>query len=148
MQVVDYRAPYRANPYERPYYVTWSHIGAGVLGAAFLFVGGLVLARLLPASVGGTTAVLGLSHTAALGIVELVLGIVFLSAATAPWSAKGTLVTMGIGTVVFGLVTTVEPTTFGDSSLAGTGAAIAFAGIAALFLGWSERPASIRSSRR
>lgn len=144
MQVVDYRAPYRADPYERPYFLTWGHVGSGVLGVAFLLAGSLVLARLFPESLSGTTSLLGLRHTAALGIVELVLGIVFLSAATAPWSARGTLVTMGIGTIVFGLVTTVEPATFGDAGLAGTGAAIAFAGIAAVFIGWSDRPMSVR----
>ena len=137
MQVADYRAPYRADPYERPYFLTWGHVGAGVLGVLFLLAGSLVLARLFPESLSGTTSLLGLSHTAALGIV-------FLSAATAPWSARGTLVTMGIGTIVFGLVTTVEPATFGDPGLAGTGAAIAFAGIAAVFIGWSDRPMSLR----
>lgn len=140
MQVIDYRSPYRANPHERPHYVTIGHIGSGLIGLALLFVGGLAAFKLLPVGLSGVAVVAGLSHSAALAVVEVVLGLVFLSAATAPWPARGTLITMGLGTMVFGVVTTAEPAVLGGGSLAATGAVIALIGVGAVFLGWWDGP--------
>ena len=140
MQIVDYRAPYSPHPGELPHFVTVGHVAAGALGLAFLLFGGVAVVRLVTGGVAGTTSVAGVTQTLTLAVIEVIVGLVFLSAATAPWSARATLIAGGVATVALGLLTTLEPTMFGSPALAGTGAVIAFGGITAVFAGWSDRP--------
>ena len=72
---------------------------------------------------GDTANVLGIDHTRALGIVDVVVGLIFLSAASATFGVRGTLMSMGTMAVAFGAIVLIEPDPFvgflGDGSPVG-----------------------------
>lgn len=97
---------------------TWSpaQLLAGIAGLFFIVLGGVALARLIP--VEGLTApdtqVWLFGHTPLLGMIELVLGLLFLGVAAGPFDARGGLVALGVVCLAFGLIVGIEPGAFAE----------------------------------
>lgn len=100
----------------------WSpaQIVALVLGGLYAILGGVALAR---AGIGGNTftqshvGVLGFSHTALLGVIELVYGLLLIMAGAVPGAGRGTMVFLGALALGFGIVVLAAA----DSLYAGLG---------------------------
>jgi len=77
-------------------------------------MGGVALARTLPADTltGPTAQVFGVGHTALMGIIAIILGLVFLSQAASPFAVQRGLVGLGAMTLAFGLIVVIEPAAF------------------------------------
>lgn len=91
---------------------------AGLIGLILLVLGGVVLARVgLNSLTGDTTVVFGIGHTALMGLIDVVAGLLFLGAAASS-GARGTLIGLSLLAVAFGAVVTIEPNAF-ESSLGG-----------------------------
>lgn len=95
--------------------VTIGQIVAGLLGLFLVIVGGVAMARLgFERLTGDTTEVLGIGHTLALGIIDVIVGLIFLSAATTSFGVRSTLIGLGSLALAFGAVVTIEPSPFDD----------------------------------
>lgn len=94
----------------------WSpgQIVAGLIGLLLTVMGGVALARTLPADTitGPTAEVFGVGHTALMGIIAIIVGVVFLSQAASPFAVQRGLVGLGAMTLAFGLIVVIEPTAF------------------------------------
>jgi hypothetical protein len=94
----------------------WSpgQIIAGLIGLLLTVMGGVALARTLPADTltGPTAEVFGVGHTGLMGIVAIIVGLLFLSQASSPFEVQRGLVGLGALTLAFGLVVVIEPTAF------------------------------------
>ncbi len=91
---------------------------AGLIGLILVVMGGVVLARVGLASLtGDTTAVLAIDHTALMGLIDVIAGLLFLGAAASS-SVRGNLIGLSLLAVAFGAVVAIEPATF-DSTLGG-----------------------------
>lgn len=94
---------------------TVGQVVAGILGLILVIVGGVAMARVGFSSLTGETAtVLGVDHTLALGIINVVVGLMFLAAASTAAGVRGTLLSMGILAVAFGAIVMIEPSPFVD----------------------------------
>jgi hypothetical protein len=86
-----------------------------VVGAVLTILGGVALARTginfgdLDAARG---EVMGLEHTALLGLIELVLGLVLVGAAAAGGAPRGTMTFLGVVMLLFGIIVAIEPSAF------------------------------------
>jgi hypothetical protein len=91
---------------------------AGAIGLFLLILGGVVLARVgLTSLTGETTTVLGFGHTALMGLIDIVAGLMFLGAASSP-GMKGSLIGLGLMTLAFGSIVAIEPNAF-DAAFGG-----------------------------
>lgn len=100
---------------------------AGVLGLILVIVGGVAMARVgFDSLVGETTEVLGIGHTLLLGIIDVVVGLMFLSAASTMFGVRGTLITLGALALAFGAVVAIEPDPFVDYLGEGTSLGLAY----------------------
>ncbi len=94
----------------------WSpgQIVAGLIGLFLTVMGGVALARTLPADTltGPTADVFGVSHTALMGIIAIVLGLIFLSQAASPFEVQRGMVGLGAAALAFGLIVVIEPAAF------------------------------------
>ena len=88
---------------------TWSpaQIVAGGIGL-FLTVLGAVAALRIGFDFNSTDQVLGLSHTLLMALIHIVVGIIFLGAAGNAFGSRGTLTTLGLVLIAFGLVYGIE----------------------------------------
>ncbi|HEX2153791.1 MAG TPA: hypothetical protein VHL52_07425 [Acidimicrobiia bacterium] len=117
---------------------TFGQAVAGILGLLLAIVGGVAMARVGFDSLTGETAeVLGIGHTLALGIIDLVVGLLFLSAASTMFGVRGTLITLGGLALAFGAVVAIEPDPFVEFLGDGTplGLAYLIVGVIALVAG-------------
>lgn len=93
--------------------LTAGQIVAGILGLILVITGGVAMARVGFSSLTGETAVvLGVSHTLALGIINVVVGLIFLTSAATAAGVRGTLLSMGTLAVAFGAIVLIEPDPF------------------------------------
>lgn len=100
---------------------TIGQVIAGILGLALVIAGGVAIARVGFDSLTGDTAnVLCIDHTLALGLIDVVVGLIFLSAASATFGVLGTLLSMGTMAVAFGAIVLIEPDPFVDFLGSGT----------------------------
>lgn len=91
---------------------------AGGIGLFLLVMGGVALARTGLSSLTGETAtVLGFEHTALMGLIDIVAGLMFLVAAAAV-AVRAQLTGVSILAVAFGAVMMIEPGAM-ESALAG-----------------------------
>jgi hypothetical protein len=91
---------------------------AGLIGLILVVVGGVVLARVgLGSLTGDTTAVLDIDHTALMGLIDVIAGLLFLGAAASS-GVRGNLIWLSLVAVAFGAVVAIEPAAF-DSTLGG-----------------------------
>ena len=94
----------------------WSpgQIVAGLIGLFLTVMGGVALARTLPADTltGPTADVFGVGHTALMGIIAIVLGLIFLTQAASPFEVQRGMVGLGAATLAFGLIVVIEPSAF------------------------------------
>jgi len=92
----------------------WSpaQIVALVIGGLLTVMGGVVLAR-TGLNFGdldtARTHVMGLEHTALLGVIELVLGLVLIGAGSVPGAPRGTMSFIGVALLLLGLIVAIEP---------------------------------------
>lgn len=103
----------------------WSpaQIVAGLLGLGFVVIGGVALVRVGFSDLTATATVGWYAHTGILAIVEVVLGLLFLSAAARATEARTSCISLGVLMVALGLIAVIEPegtaTYLGDSLIAG-----------------------------
>lgn len=96
----------------------WSpaQVIAAAVGVFYVVIGAVALARTGMGDLTGPEAqVLGFAHTPLLAIIEIVFGVLVLSAAAGPWDAVGTLTGTGIVALVFGIIFLIETTGFHDA---------------------------------
>ncbi|HLU30908.1 MAG TPA: hypothetical protein VK088_04055, partial [Acidimicrobiia bacterium] len=75
--------------------------------------GGVAMARVGFSSLTGeTAAVLGVDHTLALGIIDVVVGLIFLTSASTAAGVRGTLLSLGTLAIAFGAIVLIEPDPF------------------------------------
>ena len=126
---------------------TWSpvQIVAGVAGL-FLTVLGAVAALRVGFDFDATDSVLGLTHTLLMAAIHLVVGIIYLVTAGNALGSRGTLTTMGLLLLAFGLVYGIE-----SDSLAGAlggdptiGWIYAIIGAASLITAWVSPTIHVR----
>ncbi|MGZ8755105.1 MAG: hypothetical protein ACXW15_07950 [Acidimicrobiia bacterium] len=98
--------------------VSPAQIVAGIIGLILVVIGGVVLARVgLSSLTGDTTTVLGIGHTALMGLIDVVAGLFFLGAAASS-GVRGALIGLSLVAIAFGAIVAIEPTAF-DSALGG-----------------------------
>ena len=95
---------------------TWSpaQIVAGLVGLFLTVMGGVALARTLPADslTGPTAEVFGVEHTALMGIIAIIVGLFFLSQAASPFAVQRGMIGLGVVALAFGLIVIIEPQAF------------------------------------
>lgn len=95
-----------------------AQIVAGIIGLILVVLGGVALARTgFDSLTGETTAVLGIDHTALMGVIDVVAGLFFLGAAASS-GGRSTLIGLSLGALAFGAIVAIEPGAF-DSALGG-----------------------------
>ncbi|MEX2622300.1 MAG: hypothetical protein WD651_01075 [Acidimicrobiia bacterium] len=95
-----------------------AQIVAGLIGLTLVIIGGVALARVgLDNLTADTTTVLGLDHTALMGLIDVIAGLFFLGAAASS-GVRGTLIGLSMAAIGFGAIVAIEPGAF-DSSLGG-----------------------------
>ena len=101
--------------------ITWGPWGVarwfvGILGTVFIALGVLALADTgVGTWVSPDTEVLGFGHTPLMAVFEITLGLTIVLAAPYPFSARGSLLGLGILMTVFGIVTIVDPGALADT---------------------------------
>lgn len=103
----------------------WSpaQIISGLLGLFLVVMGAVVLLRTgLDSLTGDTASVLNIEHTALMGGVDLVVGLLFLLGAGTALGSRSGLMSLGLLSLAFGLIVAIEPdamaqATGGDESI-------------------------------
>lgn len=111
---------------------------AGILGLVLVIVGGVAVARVgFDSLIGDATEVIGIGHTLLLGLIDIIVGVIFLGAASSMYGVRGTLITMGGMALAFGAIVAIEPDPFIDylGDGAPVGLAYAIVGLISLFAG-------------
>lgn len=88
---------------------TPAQVVSGIIGLGFIVMGGVALIRVGFADLTETANVGWYAHTGILAIIEIVLGLIFLSAAARALEARSTLVSIGVLMIAFGLIAIIEP---------------------------------------
>jgi predicted phage tail protein len=120
---------------------TWSpsQIVAGVIGLFLTVMGAVAILRVgFESLTGETTAVLGIEHTLLMGLMDLLVGLLFLGAASTVLGSRSGLTTLGLLALAFGLVYAIEPNSLA-SALGGderVGWLYAIVGVVALLSAW------------
>jgi hypothetical protein len=87
---------------------------SGLIGLVLIVMGGVALARTgLRDLTGETASVLGFEHTALMGIIAVVTGLLFVGAAAAA-TVKAALMSVSLLSIAFGAIVAIEPGAFGD----------------------------------
>lgn len=89
----------------------WSpaQVVAGIVGLGFVVMGGVALIRVGFGDLTATSTVGWYAHTGILAIIELVLGLLFLGAASNALEARSSSISLGVLMVAFGLIAVIEP---------------------------------------
>lgn len=121
---------------------------SGLLGLLLVVAGGVAIARVgFDSFTGETVAVLGLGHTLLMGLIDVIVGLIFLSSASTMFGVRSTLIGLGSLALAFGAVVAIEPGPFVD--ILGDGRALGVAyvviGTVALAAGLST-PTFVTSS--
>lgn len=88
---------------------------AAVFGLFLVVFGAVALLRVGFDSLTGDTAnVWVFEHTALMGIIDLVIGVLFLSVAGSTLNSRNGLITLGMLSLAFGLVIAIEPTAMAE----------------------------------
>lgn len=88
---------------------------SGVLGLLLVIAGGVAMARVgFDSFTGETTTILGIGHTLLMGLIDLVVGLIFLSSASTMFGVRSTLISLGTLALAFGAVVWIEPSPFVD----------------------------------
>lgn len=115
---------------------TVGQAAAGVIGLLLVIAGGVAMARVgLESLVGDSTAVAGIGHTLLMGLIDLVVGLIFLSSTPSMVGVRNTLITMGTLAIAFGAVVWIEPSPFVDYLGDGRPLGVAYLVIGLLALG-------------
>lgn len=86
---------------------------AGVIGLFLVVAGGVAMARVgFDSFIGETTTVLGIGHTLLMGLIDLVVGLIFLSSASTMFGVRSTLLGLGTLSIAFGAIVWIEPDPF------------------------------------
>jgi hypothetical protein len=91
---------------------TWSPAQwvAALIGLFLVVLGAVALLRVgLDSLTGESATVWMFEHTALMGIVDLVIGLLFLTIAGSSLNSRGGLITLGMLSLAFGLITAIEP---------------------------------------
>ena len=90
---------------------------AGLAGLFMTVLGGVAIARLLPADsfTGDTTTVMGMGFTIVMAVITLLLGLVFLAGAGRPSEGRAGLISLGVALLAFGIVIFIEPDALGGA---------------------------------
>lgn len=91
---------------------TWSPAQwiAALIGLFLVVLGAVALLRVgLDTLTGETATVWMFEHTALMGIIDVVMGLLFLTLAGSSLNSRGGLITMGMLSLAFGLITAIEP---------------------------------------
>jgi len=95
-----------------------AQVVAGIIGLVLVVIGGVALARVgLSSWTDETTTVLAFDHTALMGLIDIVAGLLFLAAAASS-GVRGALIGLSLIAVAFGAIVAIEPDAF-DSALGG-----------------------------
>lgn len=88
---------------------------AALFGLFLVVLGAVALLRVGFDSLTGETAIVWMfEHTALMGIIDLVMGVLFLTVAGSTLSSRSGLLTLGMLSLAFGLVTAIEPTAMAE----------------------------------
>lgn len=122
------------------------------VGMFLAVVGGVALARtgIDFSNLAEThTAVAGMHHTALLGLMELIVGLVLIGAGALPGAGRGTMTFTGVLLLGFGLVVMIQPSSFHTAlgAHAGNGLVLAFLG-AVLLIAAMVAPVVFDTDRR
>lgn len=86
---------------------------AGIIGVGLIVLGGVALARTgLDALPGEAVTVVEFGHTALMGLIDIVVGLIFLAGAASLHGSRSTLIGLGLATLAFGLIVVIEPSPF------------------------------------
>jgi hypothetical protein len=114
--------------------VSPAQVVAGLIGLILVVIGGVVLARVgLDNLTADTTTVLGLDHTALMGIIDVIAGLFFLGAAASS-GVRGGLIGLSMGAIGFGAIVAIEPDAFNSSLGGGSGLGVFYIIIGAVGL--------------
>lgn len=120
---------------------SWSpaQILSGILGLVFLVMGGVTIARTGFSDLTATADIV-YTHSTLLGLIEVFLGLIFLSGASRPAGSSRTLIGTGAVMLAFGLIVAIEPDPFQTWLGGGQSMGIAYAvvGAIAVAVGWSS----------
>lgn len=95
-----------------------AQVVAGLIGLILVVIGGVVLARVgFDNFTVDTTTVVGLEHTALMGIIDVIAGLFFLGAAASS-GVRGGLIGLSMAAIGFGAIVAIEPDAF-NSALGG-----------------------------
>ncbi len=101
--------------------VTWgpwspAQLLVAVLGGFLIILGVMVLARTGLANLTlSRTTVWGMTHSPLMALIEASLGLLMITNAPYPYSARSTLFGMGVLMAVFGIIALIEPGLFADT---------------------------------
>jgi len=88
---------------------------AAIIGLFLIVLGAVALLRVgLDSLTGDTATVWIFDHTALMGIIDVVVGLFFLAAAGSSLNSRGSLITLGMLALAFGLIIAIEPTAMGE----------------------------------
>lgn len=94
---------------------TLGQAAAGILGLLLVIVGGVAMARVGFDSLTGESVVVAeIGHTLLMGLIDVVIGLIFLSAASTMFGVRSTLIGLGTLALAFGAVVWIEPGPFVD----------------------------------
>jgi hypothetical protein len=97
----------------------WSpaQIIAGIIGLFLTVMGGVALARLLPASslTAESTTVIGIEHTVLMAIIAIGVGLLYLAQAGTVFEVQPGMISLGVASLAFGLIVVIEPNAFAGS---------------------------------
>lgn len=91
---------------------TWSPAQwiAAAIGLFLVVLGAVALLRVgLDTLTGQTATVWMFEHTALMGIIDVVMGLLFLTVAGSSLNSRGGMITLGMLSLAFGLITAIEP---------------------------------------
>jgi hypothetical protein len=83
---------------------------AALIGLFLIVLGAVALLRVGLDSLTGDTAVVWVfEHTALMGIIDLIMGVLFLMVAGSALNGRSGLITLGLLSLAFGLIVAIEP---------------------------------------
>lgn len=108
---------------------------AGLIGLVLLVIGGVAMVRVgFDSLTGNTTTVVGIDHTLLMAIIDVVVGILFLGAASRVVGSASQMIGLGVLAIAFGAVVVIEPGPFVDALGDGRTLGVAYLVIGAISL--------------
>jgi hypothetical protein len=122
---------------------------AAIVGLLFVVMGAVALLRVGLPITGETATVLAFEHTSLMGIIDVILGLIFMGLAGSAANSRRGLITIGMVCLALGLITAIEPDaiaefTGGDPALGWLYAVIGLVSVVTAFA--SPTVASVRRS--